>query len=254
MMLATTCAMLALSTLPTLPTLPTTGSGGRPGPPNKGKVEWVTGGPSIDKKEVNQLTMVEDLTGQAKWVGIPEWLHWSTAHLVKFGVSEMKLKLSCPLDGGDNIPCTFYVVLYNCVHCKAASNLQSLNGGLPGTLLSSGFTAGSCGPRFVPGYIEKETRTFPTVTYKYEMRAGKDLEIPLTKNLFAAAIFELSINQQCSRHGSVGCQNDEKCVYDAPNESCIEKPMCPPRFHGPVQGTGQCFCLDIPMTGGGDSI
>eukprot|EP01064_Diplonema_japonicum_P033299 TRINITY_DN651_c0_g3_i2.p1 TRINITY_DN651_c0_g3~~TRINITY_DN651_c0_g3_i2.p1 ORF type:complete len:241 (+),score=60.11 TRINITY_DN651_c0_g3_i2:52-774(+) len=220
--------------LPNLPSLPSGPAGGRPGPPNKGTVTWGSGSP-IPNVEVD--TKIEVGAAGETWTRVPEWLHWSTAHVVSFESNQGELMLTCPPDA-DNVPCTFYVVLYHCGSCG------SYYGNLPDVLLSSGFSAGSCGPYYLKNGVAN-----PTTTYKIELAAGSAVKkIPVGVEPMYAAIFELSIGQQCSNRGAPGCTVDDKCVLDAASNTCIEKPMCG-KFHGPVPATGaKCVCL--PMVGG----
>eukprot|EP01059_Diplonema_ambulator_P024191 TRINITY_DN4003_c0_g1_i2.p1 TRINITY_DN4003_c0_g1~~TRINITY_DN4003_c0_g1_i2.p1 ORF type:complete len:192 (+),score=51.87 TRINITY_DN4003_c0_g1_i2:58-633(+) len=175
MMLSVLAATAAISTLPSLPGVPPLpgapslpgGGSTRPGPANKGIVEWVSGLPVVPTQEVNTQSSVEDAGTSQKYVGIPDWLHWSTAHFLSDADAGKELRLSCPTDSGDNVPCTFYVVLYNCIPCST-----STNGGLPTALLSDGFEAGSCGPKYVP---LPGAEVYPTAIYKKELAPGTEI-------------------------------------------------------------------------------
>eukprot|EP01059_Diplonema_ambulator_P005805 TRINITY_DN15592_c0_g1_i1.p1 TRINITY_DN15592_c0_g1~~TRINITY_DN15592_c0_g1_i1.p1 ORF type:complete len:254 (+),score=69.75 TRINITY_DN15592_c0_g1_i1:43-762(+) len=233
-------SMCMTASMATLPALPGMGSG-RPGPANKGLVYWEGMVHTVVAEEVNQQDSVS--TEEQEWTRIPDWLFWSTAHMTGSGVAGDVLVLECPADAGDNAPCTFYVTLYNCVPCSA-----QYNGDLPAALIAAGFTSGSCGPRYVPIIPEAPKEEYQTSIYKITVAGGAaPIQLTLNRNLLHVAVFELSIGQQCFLQGSSGCIASDTCTWVASEESCIDKPMCPPKPQGPQPfKEHHCKCLPDP--------
>eukprot|EP01059_Diplonema_ambulator_P025883 TRINITY_DN429_c0_g1_i4.p1 TRINITY_DN429_c0_g1~~TRINITY_DN429_c0_g1_i4.p1 ORF type:complete len:253 (+),score=79.99 TRINITY_DN429_c0_g1_i4:58-759(+) len=212
----------------------------RPGPPNKGMVEWISGGPMfpIDTVEVETTHVADDPMTAQVWSNLPPWMDWSTAHFVRGGPAGSVLELSCP--NTDGRPCTFFIVLYNCMPCST-----TLNGGLPATLLTMGWEAGSCGPQYIPfGGLEGEA--FNTVVFKHEVASGEFVDINLTKDGNHMLVLELSIGQQCSLvEGSSNCaEHGDMCVYK--DGACVDRPMCP-KWVGAVPGTKPPVCKCVPL-------
>eukprot|EP01064_Diplonema_japonicum_P016092 TRINITY_DN2410_c1_g1_i1.p1 TRINITY_DN2410_c1_g1~~TRINITY_DN2410_c1_g1_i1.p1 ORF type:complete len:564 (+),score=108.81 TRINITY_DN2410_c1_g1_i1:58-1749(+) len=213
----------------------------------------LVGGPKPVTADVGIGGNIGDSVSGQRWVNIPRWLEGSTVHMGAYGKPGMSLRLACPAAGSSSPPCTFYVVIHNCLPCSTA-----LNGGLPGGLLDRGFEAGSCGPRYVPTFAGAPATGsgLPTAIYKMELAAGAEpVVVPLARKLLHFAVFVHSSNQRCSAYGQdkASCEASAlQCRYSHHLSACVDSAMCP-KFTGPVVsppggGGGQkpCACFAAP--------
>eukprot|EP01064_Diplonema_japonicum_P017495 TRINITY_DN2562_c0_g1_i4.p1 TRINITY_DN2562_c0_g1~~TRINITY_DN2562_c0_g1_i4.p1 ORF type:complete len:558 (+),score=91.26 TRINITY_DN2562_c0_g1_i4:65-1738(+) len=197
----------------------------------------LVGGVDPVVKDVGTDGSVEETTSGQKWVEIPSWLHGSTAHMGSHGGKGMSLKLVCP-SNTNNHPCTFYVALHNCLPCSSA-----VNGGLPNGLVTAGFEAGGCGPKYVPTFsgAPVDENPQPAAIFKLEVEAGAaPVEIPVVRKLLHFAVFVHSTGQQCSLLNKASCAITQHCRLGS--KMCMGDPMCSKT--GPLQvGSGRrCSC------------
>eukprot|EP01064_Diplonema_japonicum_P036578 TRINITY_DN826_c1_g1_i1.p1 TRINITY_DN826_c1_g1~~TRINITY_DN826_c1_g1_i1.p1 ORF type:complete len:562 (+),score=111.51 TRINITY_DN826_c1_g1_i1:65-1750(+) len=202
--------------------------------------------PIVEKPVGGEGSSVEDVGSGQRWEQMPSWLGGSTAFMGADGKKGMVLKMTCP-SNSNNLPCTFYVTLHNCLPCSSA-----LNGGLPHGLLAAGFDAGSCGPKYVPTFPRAPSKMspLPSVTFRMEVASGgAPVEVPVTRELLHFSVFVQHKGNGCSLHqDEAGCSGASGCFYDLA-KGCVDRPLCKrsPANPGNAGGAGpKCTCFSPP--------
>eukprot|EP01061_Rhynchopus_euleeides_P018109 TRINITY_DN29947_c0_g1_i3.p1 TRINITY_DN29947_c0_g1~~TRINITY_DN29947_c0_g1_i3.p1 ORF type:complete len:892 (+),score=330.82 TRINITY_DN29947_c0_g1_i3:150-2678(+) len=155
---------------------------------------------------------------ESKLVEVPQWLLKSEAYIPTSKISEStEITVSCCHD-----VCDAFVFFEHCMPCSSQTN-----GGLPGILLSEGWSPSTCGPQF---RVTDTGRTHPTVVFRKQMvkNEKEGVVASLTKDLRFVG-FAISpgkaICQELSSQEECGYQ--KLCKWDSPSNSCAPSiPRC----------------------------
>ena len=194
----------------------------------------------------NGFTM--DFDGTDVSVGMPAWTNAILAKLPKYLtetngqvvqafsvdtlVSGSAIRMKCPFSCDDK-PCDIYVTHYLCPPCK------NENGGLPASLLSDGWQAGSCAPRFVENNDGFE---HSMVAFRRRIASGEEIDLPfLTSDLSKFVVFGVSQIMPCQNaNDATECDATSGCSWK--NGACVEKWCLKYKNSGPQQGGNGNSC------------
>eukprot|EP01060_Flectonema_neradi_P030649 TRINITY_DN44_c0_g1_i13.p1 TRINITY_DN44_c0_g1~~TRINITY_DN44_c0_g1_i13.p1 ORF type:complete len:570 (+),score=132.55 TRINITY_DN44_c0_g1_i13:49-1710(+) len=184
----------------------------------------------------------EAMDGSDVTVGMPAWTNAILTKLPKY-LTEVNgqvvqaftadtletgsaVRVKCPYSCDDK-PCDIYVTHYLCPPCK------NQNGGLPSSLLSDGWQAGSCAPKFMENNDGVE---HSMVAFRRRIQSGEEIDLPfLTSDLSRFEIFGISQIDSCQNANNGNeCGSISGCNWK--NGACAEE-WCP-RNAGPQNGNG----------------
>eukprot|EP01060_Flectonema_neradi_P034095 TRINITY_DN5888_c0_g1_i1.p1 TRINITY_DN5888_c0_g1~~TRINITY_DN5888_c0_g1_i1.p1 ORF type:complete len:593 (+),score=148.73 TRINITY_DN5888_c0_g1_i1:69-1781(+) len=160
-----------------------------------------------DTNAVHKQQALDVTLGMSAWTGatishLPKYLtpvFSSTQIAVAFTsdqIAEGKiLRVTCP-DTCDAKDCDFYITHYLCPPC------ESKNGNLPAYLMSAGWGAGSCAPKFTEGGEQ-----YDMVAFRRRLSAGESIDIPaLESDLEKYMVFGITQVESCG-----DCVEEDEC-------------------------------------------
>ncbi|KAJ9472049.1 hypothetical protein DIPPA_10402 [Diplonema papillatum] len=146
--------------------------------------------------------------------------------------AKTKITFRCPANIEEGDVCDFYVFVDHCPPC-------SLHGGLPGALLSTGWEAGSCAPRY---RLSDAGEPHVMAIFRKQVPKGGQAAVVTASAGRLVGFAATPVSVVCSEIATdLVCNQEQFCVFE--NSVCVSR-WCPSRHAAPTTCT---VCADSEL-------